>query len=100
MAYYMDTDKKLLEIFAKHCNLTTEEYGEIRGRFIDLVSDIQMLEEKSDMVTLRGTIEKIDNLFAIFEFLLNVKELTVEEYNELCDMVCDLEGAARTAVMV
>ena len=40
-AFYFDTDKKLVEIFTEHCNLSGEQYEWIRGEFIFLVADIQ-----------------------------------------------------------
>ena len=97
MAYYMDTTGKLREIFAEHCNLSGEQYEEISGRLIDLVGDIQMLEEKSDELTLADAEKAAEELGVIFEFLLNTKELALEEYNNLCNMVGELADAARKA---
>ena len=39
--YDMDTDAKLREIFREHCNLSMEQYEEIRGELIFLIADIQ-----------------------------------------------------------
>lgn len=100
MAYYMDTTGKLREIFAEHCNLSGEQYEEINGRLIDLVSDIQMLEEKSEELTLADAEKAAEDLGVIFEFLLNTKELTLEEYNDLCNMAGELADAARKAAAV
>lgn len=98
MAFYMDTRGKMREIFAEHCNLSGEQYEEINRRLIDLVSDIQMLEEKSEELTLADAEEAADELGVIFEFLLNTKELTMEEYTDLCNMAVELADAARKAV--
>ena len=97
MAYYMDTSKKLREIFAEHCNLNAEQYEEISGRLIYLVADIQMLEEKSEDVTLAEAEIEANELGVIFEFLLNTKELTLKEYNDLCNMASELAEAAGKA---
>ena len=100
MTFYCDTCGKMREIFAEHCNLSGEQYEEISGRLIDLVSDIQMLEEKSDELTLADAEKAAEELGVIFEFLLNTKELTLEEYNALCNMVGELADAAQKAVAV
>ena len=100
MTFYCDTCGKLREIFAEHCNLSGEQYEEIDGRLIDLVSDIQMLEEKSEELTLADAEKAAEDLGVIFEFLLNTKELTLEEYNALCNMVGELAEAAQKAVAV
>ena len=100
MAYYMDTTGKLREIFAEHCNLSGEQYEEISGRLIYLVADIQMLEEKNEEMTLADAEKEADELGVIFEFLLNTKELTLEEYNALCNMGGELADAAQKAVAV
>ena len=39
-------------------------------------------------------------LVVIFEFLLNTKELTLEEYTALCNMVVEMDDAARKAATV
>lgn len=100
MAFYMDTTGKLREIFAEHCNLSGEQYEEINGRLIDLVSDIQMLEEKSEELTLADVEKAAEDLGVIFEFLLNTKELTLKEYNDLCNLVGELAEAAQKAVAI
>ena len=97
MAFYCDTSAKLKEIFAEHCNLSTEQYEEISGRLIYLVADIQMLEEKNPEVKIKDAETEACELRVIYEFLLNTKELTLEEYNRLCDMTNGLEDAARKA---
>jgi len=97
MAYYMDTTGKLREIFAEHCNLSGEQFEEISGRLIDLVSDIQMLEEKSEELTLADAEKAAEDLGVIFEFLLNTKELTLKEYNDLCNLAGELAEAAQKA---
>lgn len=98
MAFYMNTWGKMRVIFAEHCNLSCEQYEEISGRLIDLVADIQELERKSDEVTLADTEKAAEDLGVIFEFLQNTKELTLEEYNALCNMTGELADEARKAV--
>lgn len=100
MAFYMNTGEKMLEIFAEHCNLSGEQYEVINGRLINLVSDIQMLEEKSEELTLADAEKAAAELVVIFEFLLSTKELTLKEYSALCNMVVELADAAQKAVMV
>ena len=91
VAYYYDTCGKLREIFAEHCNLSMEQYEEISGRLIDLVSEIQELDGEG---TFDDAERKADELNVIFEFLLNTKEITLEEYNELCNMVGKISTVA------
>lgn len=98
MTFYCDTCGKMREIFAEHCNLSFEQYEEISGRLIDLVRDIQMLEEKSEELTMADTEKAAEDLGVIFEFLLNTKELTIKEYNDLCNLVGELADEAQKAV--
>ena len=100
MTFYCNTCGKMREIFAEHCNLSGEQYEVINGRLINLVSDIQMLEEKSEELTLADAEKAEAELIVIFEFLLNTKELTLEEYNALCNMVVEMDDAARKAATV
>ena len=100
MTFYCDTCGKLREIFAEHCNLSGEQYQEINRRLINLVSDIQMLEEKSEELTLADVETEAEELGVIFEFLLNTKELTLEEYAALSNMVVEMDDAARKAAAV
>lgn len=96
--FYYDTCGRLRAIFAEHCNLSGEQYEEISKRLIYLVSDIQMLEEKDEALTLEQVVDGAEQLGIIFEFLLNTKELFLEEYNDLCNMVGELADAAQKAV--
>ena len=101
MAYYMDTTGKLREIFAEHCNLSQEQYQEISLRLFNLASEVKALKEKKDkQIWLDIALEEADDLTVIFEFLLNTKELTLEEYNDLCNMAGELADAARKAVAI
>lgn len=97
-AFYYDTSEKLREIFAEHCNLSGEQFEEISKRLIFLVCDIQVLEEKDEDLTLEQVEAEAEQLGIIFEFLLNTKELFLEEHNDLCNMVGALADAARKAV--
>lgn len=98
--YWYDTDGKMKEIFSEHCNLSPEQYEEISRRLIDLVCSIQMLEEKAEDVNLADTLEEIDDMGVIFDFLYNTKVLTIYEYNEMCNMVMQMEEAARKAAEI
>ena len=86
-AFYYDTDKKLVEIFTEHCNLSGEQYEWIRGEFIYLVADIQEDEPETAID------ERIEKMNIVFEFLLETKELTLEEYNDLCNLASDIRDA-------
>ena len=90
-AYYYDTNEKMREIFTKHCNLSMEQYEEISGRLIDLVEEIQEFDNEG---TYAEAERKANELSVIFEFLMNTKEITLEEYNDLCNMVGEIEAAA------
>lgn len=82
--FYFDTDKKLVEIFTEHCNLSGEQYEWISGEFIYLVADIQDDEPETAID------ERIEKMNIVFEFLLETKELTLEEYNDLCNLASDV----------
>ena len=91
VSYYYDTCGKLREIFAEHCNLSMEQFEEISGRLIDLVAEIEEFDgEGTDPEAER----KANELGVIFEFLLNTKEVTLAEYNDLCNMVGEIADAA------
>ena len=89
--YYRDTCTELRGIFSEHCNLSMEQYEEISGRLIDLVCEIQEFDGEG---TLAEAERKANELGVIFEFLLNTKEVTLEEYNGLCNMVSEICDAA------
>ena len=78
--YDMDTDEKLIEIFREHCNLSCEEYEEIRSLFINLVADVQ------DGRPVVGIDTQAEEMGVIFNWLYTVKELTLKEYNDLCNL--------------
>ena len=90
-AFYYDTDKKLVEIFTEHCNLSGEQYEEISGRLIDLVAEIQEFDGEGSYPEAE---RKANELGVIFEFMLNTKEVTLQEYNDLCNMVGEIADAA------
>ena len=96
--YWSDTCGKMRDIFSEHCNMSLEQYEEISRRLIDLVCSIQMLEEKHEDVTLQSTQEEADELGVIFDFLYNTKELTIGEYNMMCNLVSEMAEEARKAV--
>ena len=91
VAYYFDTCGKMREIFTEHCDLSMEQYEEISGRLIDLVAEIQEFDGEG---TWPEAERKANELGVIFEFLLNTKEVTLQEYNDLCNMVGEIADAA------
>ena len=86
-AFYYDTDKKLVEIFTEHCNLSGEQYEWIRGEFIFLVADIQD-EEPGREIDLR-----IRKMETVFDFLLETKELALAEYTALRELANEVRDA-------
>lgn len=86
-----NTCGKLREIFTEHCNLSMEQYEEISGQFIFLVSDIQDCEPQAEIE------KRMDYMRAVFEFLYNTKELTMKEHYELNQLLDDVwDKALRT----
>lgn len=92
--YYYDTCGKLREIFTEHCNLSMEQYEEISGRLIDLVAEIEEFDGEGTYLEAE---RKANELGVIFEFMLNTKEVTLAEYNDLCNMVGEIADAAKLA---
>ena len=93
MELHYDTCGKLREIFAEHCNLSVEQYEEISAQFIFLVADIQEGEPQEEMQ------KRMAYMRAVFEFLYNTKELTLEEHYELTEMLEDVwDKAVKTAI--
>lgn len=86
-AFYYDTDKKLREIFAEHCNLSVEQYEWISGEFIYLVADIQEEEPGRDID------ERVWKMETVFNFLLETKEMTLAEYAALEELANEIRGA-------
>ena len=93
--YYVDTCGKLRDIFTEHCNLNMEQYEEISGRLIDLLAEIQETDEEG-CGSFAEVERKAGELNVIFEFLLNTKEITLMEYNDMCNLVNSMENDART----
>ena len=90
-AFYYDTSEKLREIFTEHCNLSFEQYQEISMRLFNLASEAKALKEKKGKeFFLNVALEEADDLNVIFEFLLNTEELTLEEYNDLSNLVNEI----------
>lgn len=86
-AFYFDTDKKLVEIFTEHCNLSVEQYEWIRGEFIFLVADIQDEEDGREID------KRVAKMETVFDFLLETKELTLAEHNALHNLAVKVSGA-------
>ena len=86
-AFYFDTDKKLVEIFTEHCNLSGEQYEWIRGEFIYLVEDIQDEENGREID------ERIRKMKTVFDFLLETKELGLAEHAALFELADDVRSA-------
>jgi len=82
--FHYDTGRKLREIFTEHCNLSMEEYEEISGQFLYLVCDIQDGEPQAEIE------KRMDYMRAVFEFLYNTKQTTMEEQYELSELLDDV----------
>lgn len=85
--FYYDTDKKLVEIFTEHCNLSGEQYEWIRGEFIFLVADIQDEEPGREID------ERIRKMKAVFDFLLETNELALAEHAALHELANEVRDA-------
>ena len=84
-AFFINTDDKLKEIFKDHCDLSQEQYIEIRTELLFLVCDYQEEEPKEE-------IEKsIICLKAVADFLYNTKALTLKEHNDLHGLVDEIK---------
>ena len=95
MDFHYNTSGKLREIFAEHCNLSAEQYGEISDQFRNLVTDIQE-EEPQVLID-----KRIDYLRAVLEFLYNTKELTLDEHYRVGELLDDvIETWTRTAAIL
>ena len=81
--------ERLPQIFASHCALSAEEYEEIDSRLINLEADVQEREPIGNIEAAAG------ELSVIFDFLYNIKRLTLEEYNELCNLVNGIRDDAQ-----
>ena len=95
--FYVDTDQKLKEIFHDYCNLSPEQYEELRAEMIYLVSDYQEGEPQAEIE------KRIAYLKSAFEFLYNTKELSVKQHYELGELIEKIRteaerGAIRAAM--
>lgn len=88
-AFYYDTTSKLVEIFTEHCNLSGEQYEVISGEFIYLVCDIQDDEPQEEIE------KRIAKMRIIFDFLLDSKELWLEEHGKLNELLDDIWDSAK-----
>ena len=92
MGFHYDTTEKLREIFAYHCSLSMEQYEEISGQFIYLVTDFQ---EKEPQWAIENRIGYLQN---VVDFLFNTKELTVKQHTDMQDLISDIwEKVVQTA---
>ena len=85
--YYVDTCGKLRDILTEHCNLSLEQYKEIRGRLIDLVAEIRKMDGEENM---QEAERKANELCVIIGFLKNTGELMLTEYEALYNMIVDI----------
>ena len=83
-AFYFDTDKKLVEIFTEHCNLSREQYDWIRGEFIYLVADIQDEELQEEVE------QRMEKMGGVFDFLLATDCLTTKEHFNLSNLLFEV----------
>ena len=82
--FYYDTCTKLREIFTEHCNLSMEQYEWLSAEVIYLVSDIQDGEPQAEIE------KRMEKLGVIFDFLMETKELTMEEHYRLTEMTGEI----------
>lgn len=95
MEFHYNTSGKLQEIFAEHCNLSLEQYEEISGQFIYLISDIQEGEPQAEIE------KRMDYMRAVFEFLYNTKTTTLNEQYQLNQLLEDVwDKATQTMTML
>ena len=87
--FYRDVDAKLREIFSEHCNLSGEQFKEIKKRMIYMVATIQ------DNYPFEDVEEYAEELSTIFDFMVHTEELTLVEYNELCNFVNGMVDEAK-----
>ena len=87
--FYRDVDAKLREIFSEHCNLSAEQFNEIKKRMIYMVATIQ------DNYPFEDVEVYAEELGTIFDFLTRTGELTLVEYNELCNFVNGMRDEAK-----
>lgn len=87
--FYFDTTSRLRRIFTEHCDLSAEQYEEIRTQLIYLVAGIQDGEPQADIEN------RMDYMRAIFEFLYNTKQTTLKEQYELNQLLDDVWDAAK-----
>ena len=87
-AFYYDTTSKLAEIFKEHCNLSGEQYEVISGEYIYLVCDIQDDEPQEEIY------KRVTKMRSIFDFLLETKELWLEEHEKLIELLDDILNSA------
>ena len=82
--FYYDTDKRLREIFAEHCNLCGEQYEWIRGEFTCLVADFQESEPQAEIE------KRMERMRTVFDFLYETKCLTVGELTEVNELLSEI----------
>ena len=87
----MDIDvlDRLAEIFKDHCNLSNEQYAVLAEQLLILAEDAKDQEFENALVT-------IDELGVIFDFLYNTRELTLQEYNDLCNLTGEIRNQMET----
>ena len=81
--YFINIPGKLVEIFQDHCNLSCEEFEELRSRLDNLMFMIQD-DEKEEAK------KEAEALIVIVDWLYNVKELTLKEHYELGELIEDM----------
>lgn len=94
MEFHYNTSGKLREIFTEHCDLSVEQYEEISGQFIYLVSDIQEGEPQAEIE------KRMDYMRAVFEFLYNTKTTTLNEQYQLNQLLDDVWNTAKQTMAV
>ena len=83
--FYIDTTKKLKEIFKDHCNLSTEQFEELREELVFLVTDYQEEEPKEEVE------KRINYLTVVIDFLYNTGAITLCENYDLHGLVDEIK---------
>ena len=89
-AFYYDTDKKLVEIFTEHCNLSGEQYEWIQAEFRYMVADIQDDEPEEEILN------RMNDMGTVFTFLVETNCLTLKEHYDLMELLWNV-WESRTA---
>ena len=86
----VNIQEKMVEIFNGYCNLSIEEFEELKERLINLEGLILDNEQEEGE-------KEAEGLLIIIDWLYNIKELTLKQHYELGELVEDLRKIAQEA---